>query len=162
MTLTLIAALAAVVAPMLSDDSRLRVMAASSVMSSDIELAQVMTIAHPDKPVVVRFDPDHSQYWLAYASSPGTPLTREDTGETYLVTIGEGRARGSSGVTFTLEQVPSNTLSFASHGGLTDFTIQPKIKLARGAKGIQLAIAPNTGTITESDYTPEQKQEVVK
>src|SRR5688572_2454757 len=93
--LTLVAALAAIVAPMFSDDSRLRVMAASSIISSDIELAQVMTISHPDNPVVVCFDPGNASYWLAYAADPDTPLSREDTGEPYQVTLGLDRARSA-------------------------------------------------------------------
>jgi prepilin-type N-terminal cleavage/methylation domain-containing protein len=153
-TLTVIAAIAAVVMPLMSDDSRLRVMAASSLVTSDIEAAQVMTIATPDKPVVVRFDPDTSTYWLAYATTPDTPITRDDTGEAYQVTLGQGRARAAGGVNITLESVTANTITFAAHGGLNDFTATPVIRLARNAQGIQLTIAPNTGSITESEFTP--------
>src|SRR5688572_18314175 len=78
-TMVIAATVAAIVAPMFSDDSRLRVMAASSIVASDIELAQVMTISRPDKPVVVSFDADGATYWLAYASSPGTALTLAGT-----------------------------------------------------------------------------------
>ena len=152
-TLTVMATIAAVVAPMLSDDSRLRVMAASSIICSDIELAQVMTIAHPDQPVVVRFDPDNGCYWLAYAATPDTPLLRADNGESYEVEFGKGRARSAAGVTMTLEQAPNNTIGFAAHGGLTDFTTTPLVKVSKSTRGIQLAIAPNTGSITESEFT---------
>ena len=151
-TLTVMAAIAATVAPMLSDDSRLRVMAASSIISSDIELAQVMTIAHPDQPVVVRFNPNTNTYWLAYSATPNTPLPREDNGESYTVTLGEGRARGATGVKFVLEQATNNTIGFAAHGGLTDFTQTPLVKVSKGTRGIQLAVAPNTGSITESEF----------
>jgi len=155
--LTILAAVASVVAPMLSDDSRLRAMAASCVLSSDIELAQVMTISHPDKPVVVRFAANAPRYWLAYASTPDTPLLREDNGEPYDVTLGFGRARGADGVTIALDQVTSNTITFAAHGGLDDFTHSPVVRLARNTRGIQLAISPNTGSIRESDFTPDKK-----
>lgn len=150
--LTVMATIAAVVAPMLGDDSRLRVMAASSIIASDIELAQVMTIAHPDQPVVVRFDANTNSYWLAYSATPNTPLPREDNGESYIVTLGEGRARGATGVTFALEQATNDTISFAAHGGLTDFTQTPLVKVSKGMRGIQLAVAPNTGSITESEF----------
>lgn len=150
--LTVMATIAAVVAPMLSDDSRLRVMAASSVIASDLELAQVMTIAHPDQPVVVRFNPNTNRYWLAYSATPDTPLTREDNGESYDVTLGEGRARGAAGVTLALDQATNNTIGFAAHGGLTDFTQTPLVKVSKGTRGIQLAVAPNTGSITESEF----------
>jgi hypothetical protein len=130
-------------------------MAASRVLASDIELAQVMTIAHPDNPVVVRFDADEPRYWLAYASAPETPIAREDNGDPYDVTFGVGRARSAAGVTFTLDQTPSNTLEFAAHGGLSDFTIAPAIRLACNTRGIQLAVSASTGSITESEFTPE-------
>jgi|SoiMetStandDraft_5_1073268.scaffolds.fasta_scaffold31755_2 prepilin-type N-terminal cleavage/methylation domain-containing protein len=148
--LTLVAAIAAVVAPMFSDDSRLRVMAASGIIRSDIELAQVMTISHPDNPVVVCFDPDNATYWLAYATDPTTPLPREDTGEPYQVTLGVDRARSAAGVSLAVEQMTSNRIEFAAHGGLTTFTTTPLIKIICGAQGIQLSIKPATGTVTES------------
>ncbi len=148
--LTLVAAIAAVVAPMFSDDSRLRVMAASGIVRSDIELAQVMTISHPDDPVVVCFDPDNATYWLAYAADPTTPLPREDTGEPYQVTLGVDRARSAAAVSVTVEQMTSNRIEFAAHGGLTTFTTTPLINLVCGSQGIQLSIKPATGTVTES------------
>lgn len=161
-TLTIVAALAAVVAPMLSDDSRLRVMAAAEVITSDLELAQVMTIAHPDAPVVMKFTPDLATYWLAYAATPDTPLSREDNGQPYVVTLGADRARGAAGVTITLDQAPGDTIAFAAHGGLTDFTLAPTIRLARVKRGIQLAIGPNTGSITQSEFTPAKTDVLVK
>ncbi len=63
MTMTIIAVLAAVVLPKFTDSGRLRVSAASSVLTSDIQLAQVMTISHPDRPVVVYFETKR-QNWL--------------------------------------------------------------------------------------------------
>ena len=51
-TVTILAVVASLAAPMFSDDDRLRLMAAGGVLSSDIELAQVMTISYPDQPVV--------------------------------------------------------------------------------------------------------------
>ena len=153
-TLTVVAAIAAAVAPMLSDDSRVRVMAASSIIASDIELAQVMTIAHPNSPVVVRFDPAHAKYWLAYAATPDTPIARDDTGEPYVVTLGEGRARSAAGVALAVEQMASDRMTFASHGGLINFTTTPLIKVTTGSRGIQLAVSPTTGSVHESEIAP--------
>jgi prepilin-type N-terminal cleavage/methylation domain-containing protein len=157
--LTIVAALAAMAAPMLSDDSRLRVMAASSVLASDIELAQVMTISHPETPVVVRFDAEHAKYWLAYASDPETPLSREDTGQAYEITLGVGRARGADGVAFTIDGVSGETIAFGPHGGLTDFTLAPAIRLVYGDRGIQLAISADTGSIVETEFVPGSETE---
>ena len=148
-TITIIAVVAAIVAPVFSDDDRLHAMAAASVLSSDIELAQVMTISYPQDPVVVRFDAPNRTYWLAYAATPETPLSREDTAEPYLVTFGEGRASTAFGAQIALDGVASDTLKFNAQGGLVDFTASPLIELTRGESAITLAIAPTTGTITE-------------
>jgi prepilin-type N-terminal cleavage/methylation domain-containing protein len=156
-TITVIAVVAVSAAPLFGDDNRLRVMAASSVLSSDIELAQVMTISFPDQPVVVKFDPDAKTYWLAYASDPDTPLPRADTGEPYRVVLGEGRAITAQNVAMALVQVTNDTLAFSSEGGLTDFTSQPSIQLRNGNRAITLSIAPTTGTISELDSTIEDQ-----
>lgn len=159
--LTLMAALAAVVAPMFSDDSRLRVMAAASILASDIELAQVMTIAHPEQPVCVRFNPDKATYWLAYASAPDTPIVREDNGEIYEVMLGAGRARSAAGVSIAVANMTSNTITFAPHGGLNDFTSSPQITLTDGLRGIQLTVSANTGSVDELDLQSQPGGEVV-
>ena len=74
------------VLPAFRDTERLRLIAAVDLMTSDIELAQVMSITAPSERVVVRFDGDDT-YWLALASSPGTPMPRPDTGNPYLVEV---------------------------------------------------------------------------
>ena len=51
--------------PAFQEDNRLRLTAASAILASDIEYAQVLNIAHPDEPVVVVFDADGATYWLA-------------------------------------------------------------------------------------------------
>ncbi len=153
-TLTIIAALTAVVAPMFSDDSRMRVMAASSIIASDIELAQVMSIAKPDQPVVVRFNPAQGRYWLAYAGTPNSPLLREDNGLPYEVVMGSGRARSASGVTLNIQQATDNSFTFAAHGGLSNFTQTPVIKVMAGSRGIMLTISPTTGSVREAEFTP--------
>jgi prepilin-type N-terminal cleavage/methylation domain-containing protein len=151
MTITIIAIVVMLLAPSFSDDTILRLRAASSVMRSDIEMAQVMTIAYPKDPVIVRFEPATNQYWLAAASTPDTPLTRPDTGQPYRVVLGSGRASSASGVTFTLTDVDSDTLVFNPQGGLEDFTASPRITLTLDARTIDLDIAPSTGTISETE-----------
>jgi len=149
-TITVVAVVAAVVAPMFSDDNRLHLMAGSSVLASDIELAQVMTISFPDQAVVVKFDPSKQTYWLAYASDPDTPITRTDTNEPYLVMLGKGRALSAQGVQMQLVQVANDTLEFNAQGGLVDFTATPSIQLTRGGSKITLAVATATGTVSET------------
>jgi len=149
-TISIIGVAAALVIPAFNDDARLRVMAASSVLTSDIELAQVLNISYPKDPVVVRFEPDQQRYWLAYADEPDTPLVRESNGQPYLVKFGVGRAITASDVTFTVDQMTDNTLAFNAQGGLTNYQTTPVIQLSRAGVGIELSIAPTTGTVKES------------
>jgi prepilin-type N-terminal cleavage/methylation domain-containing protein len=150
-TITIIAVIAVMVAPSFSDDTRLRLMAASAIVGSDIEFAQIMTISEPDDPIVVRFDTDQDRYWLAYASDPETPMTRPDTGDTYLVAMGNGRAAAAAGVTISTTDIPDDILAFNAQGGVEDFTTHPTVRLALNGRWIDVSIAPSTGTITETD-----------
>ena len=119
------------------------------MVTSDIELAQVMTIAHPADPVVVSFEPTSDRYWLAYADAPGTPIPRSDNGRPYLVTFGKDRARSAVGVSLSLTDVTGNMLGFDAQGGIVDISAQPVIRLILGSSFIDLQIAPTTGTITQ-------------
>jgi len=149
-TVVIIAIIATAVAPAFTNDNHLRLVAAVNVLSSDLELAQVMTISYPDSPVVVRFNPDKQMYWLAYASDPDNPITRAGTGEAYLTVMGQGRAASAQGVTLKLDDVANDTIEFNAQGGLVDFTGKPMIQLNRGDASITLSISPTTGTTTES------------
>lgn len=152
-TVTIIAGVAAIVVPMFGDANRVRVMAASSLITSDIELAQTMTIASPKNPIVVKFNQDAQSYWLAPSSDPDNPMLRPGTNQAYLVVLGEGRALGAAGVVFTLKNVTGDTLEFNAQGGLTDFTSQPAIELSSASSTILLSIAPTTGTISQTNGT---------
>ena len=68
MVVTVVAVLAVMVAPSLQDDDRLRLLAASAVLTSDLEVAQVVNITDTDRSIVVCFDPDRNRYWLASPS----------------------------------------------------------------------------------------------
>lgn len=155
LTVAVLSMLTVMVTPMFSDDSRLRVLAASQILSSDIELAQVMTISMPNEPIVVRFDPDGKTYWLALEIDPETPILREDTGEPYVVEFGAGRARSALGVTFALEDMTNSMLAFDATGALIDFTLTPLIHLNCADHGVTLMIKPMTGTIVEMDLPAE-------
>jgi prepilin-type N-terminal cleavage/methylation domain-containing protein len=150
-TVAIIALVGALIVPALRDDARLRLLAASSILTSDIELAQVMTISQPATPVVITFDPDRNRYWLALDSDPATPIPRADTGAPYLVVFGQGRAASAAGVTFTTAGITGDVLTFNAQGGVEDITGAPCITLTAGAHSTSLDIAVSTGTITQTD-----------
>lgn len=154
-TITIIGVVAVSAAPLFRNEEFLRMMAASSLVISDIELAQVMTMSYPEQPVVVRFEPDRGQYWLAYGYDPETAILRPDTGDPYIVTLGQGRAAGAGGVELLLDQISGNMLEFNAQGGLAQFTARPAIQLSSGPSAVTLLIGPTTGSITEVAGTIE-------
>ena len=93
MTLTIIAVMATVLIPRMGDGGRVRLIAGSRVLSSDIEMAQIMTISNPTAPIVVKFEPSSSTYWLAPADDPDNPILRPGATQLYRVTFGAGRRR---------------------------------------------------------------------
>lgn len=144
------AVLATMVLPMIRNDERLQLIAAASLVTSDIEYAQSLSISRPSSPAAVSFDTSTASYHVAYQSSVETPLTRDDTGESYAVTFGTGRATGAAGVTMSVKDMNKNLIQFDSHGGLLEFNATPVITLQAGNEWFQLTISPTTGTITET------------
>ncbi len=148
-TITVIVIVAMLVVPALEDDHRLRLIAASRMVASDIELAQVMTIANPQSPTVVRFQPGAAEYWLASQATPDDPIQLAD-GVDYRVLFGQGKAMQAQGVTVAVTNLAAATLEFNAQGGLEDLTSEPEVTLTLGSHWIKLSIAPTTGSIFES------------
>ncbi len=149
-TLTIIAVMATVLLPRMDDGGRLRLMAGSRLLASDIEMAQIMTIANPADPIVVKFEPTLGTYWLAPASDPDNPILRPGATQLYKVVFGQGRGRTAKDVTFALSDVTGDVLTFNEQGGILDPTLEPQIKLKRGSRWITLTVSTMTGTISET------------
>lgn len=147
---TIAAVLATMVLPMMRNDDRLSLVATSSLVTSDIEFAQSLSISNPSRPAAIKFTPMTSSYHIAYADDLDTPMTRSDTGAAYAVTFGQGRATSAKGVTMRVDHTTNNTIIFESHGGLTDFSETPIVTLRSGDKWIKLTIEPTTGSISET------------
>ncbi len=158
MVITILAMVAVLVMPMLTDNTRLRLQAGASIVISDLELAQVMTMAQPDRPVLVRFDNANSRYWLAYADNPGDPITHPQSGEPYLVSFGSGRASSVGDILLNARLGTGGTdLRFAPHGGLEQFGLAPNINLGipQGDRTywIIVEIDTSTGSMSQSYLT---------
>jgi len=149
-TLTVIVVMAALVVPRLQDDARLRLIGASRMLASDIELAQMMTIANPQDATVVRFQNGTGEYWLASASAPDDPIDRAGIPNGYRVIFGQGDAALAGGVTLLAADIENGTLTFNAQGGIEDLTAEPAVTLLLDSRWIRLHIAPVTGVITES------------
>jgi Tfp pilus assembly protein FimT len=149
-TITVIVVVASLVVPNLRDDARLRLIAASRILASDIELAQMMTIANPEDPTVVRFQSGAGEYWLASALAPNNPIDRDGVPGGYRVIFGQGEAAHAAGVTMAPSEIENNILTFNAQGGIADLTAKPAVTLMLDSRWITLYIAPNTGVITET------------
>ncbi len=149
-TVTIVAVVAAMVLPAFNNSERGRLIAATRILRADLELAAVMTISDPARPVVVRFDPPAGRYWLAYAATPETRMPHPSSGADYEVTFGFGRASSAAGVAIALEGVAGETIEFLPEGGITDSGAPPTITLSHGGRWAKITIAPTTGTISEA------------
>ena len=149
-TMTVLVVLAGVILPRIQDDVRLRLIGASRMLASDIELAQLMTIANPQEPTVVRLVTGTGEYWLAAASTPETPIDRSGVPGAYRVIFGQGNARHAGGVTLATVDIANDTLIFNAQGGIADLTTEPAVIVMVGTRWIKLEISPTTGIITES------------
>jgi prepilin-type N-terminal cleavage/methylation domain-containing protein len=149
-TMTVLVVLAGVILPRIQDDARLRLIGASRMLASDIELAQLMTIANPQEPTVLRLQAGTGEYWLAPASTPDTPIDRSGVPGGYRVIFGQGDARHAAGVTIATVDIPNDTLIFNAQGGIADLTTEPAVIVMVGTRWIKLEISPTTGSISES------------
>ena len=120
------------------------------MLASDIELAQMMTIANPQDPIVLRVQHGTGEYWLASASAPDDPIDRAGIPNGYRIIFGQGDAALAGGVTLLAADIENNTITFNAQGGIEDLTSEPAVTLMLDSRWITLHIAPTTGVITES------------
>lgn len=147
MVLGIIALATMLVLPSWGSDSLVRADAAARMLRSDIEYAQVHSIANPDEPVGVVLAQDGSGYWLARNDAPDTPILRTDTGEPYRVDFGKGRAAFSEGVSATAEQLPDGMLLFDALGGLANPAMDPSYRLSCDENDVRMTVRADTGFI---------------
>jgi prepilin-type N-terminal cleavage/methylation domain-containing protein len=148
-TVALMAAVAATVLPAFQDEARLELNSAANLVSSDIELAQVINITAPGQPLILRFDPGGNRYWLARPEAPLVAVPAPGRTEPYLVQLGAGRATHSAGVTMEIEGMSGDALAFSAQGGLSDLGTTPAVILRQGDRSIRVTVSPATGTVTQ-------------
>lgn len=147
MVLTIITLATMIAIPSLGSDSLVRADSAARMLRSDIEYAQVHSIANPDEPIGVILAPDGTGYWLAREDARDTPITRTDTGEPYRVVFGKGRAAFSAGVFARVEQLHDDMLLFDALGGLANPATDPSYRLSCDGDEVQMTVRAGTGFI---------------
>ena len=135
------------VLPTAGPTATIRADAAARILRSDLEYAQVRTIANPDQPIALVMDEAGTGWWLADSATPDVPITREGTQEPYRVVLGQGRAQAADGVEVEVEQLPDGTLQFDTLGGIEGLAVDPTYNFRCENAQVQLSVRAGTGFI---------------
>ena len=144
-TVAILAIVAALAIPALSDTDAMRVDSARRLLISDLEHAQVLAIARPGESISLRIDEDGQGWYLSESADPLTPLLDTITGSPLALRMGEGRGAPAAGTIAAAEG--GSSITFDHHGGLTDFTADASITLQAGDATTTVTITSATGTI---------------
>ncbi|MEE2719292.1 MAG: type II secretion system protein [Planctomycetota bacterium] len=147
MVLAILAVATALALPSWGSDASVRTDAAARLLRSDIEYAQVHSIANPDAPIGVVLAPDGTGYWLARSGTPNTPIIRADNQEPYHVTFGEGRASFTAGVSARVDDLTDGMLLFDALGGLSNPAADPSYHLSCDGNEVRMTVRAGTGFI---------------
>lgn len=145
--LSIMAIAAMLVIPSWGTTATVRADAAAHMLLSDIEYAQVHSIANPDDPIGVVLANDGTGYWLSYQDEPEVPIVRGDSGDPYQVVFGKGRASFSNGVFASADNVPDGILLFDALGGLANPTVDPAYLLSCEDAEVRMTVRAGTGFI---------------
>lgn len=125
----------------------MRLVAASTVLASDVEFAQSATLARPADPTIVRFDSEGGRYWLALASDPETPILRPDGVEAYEVEFGFGAYRDLWGIALDVQGMDDETLMFDAMGRLV-VSSDGVIRLGNSTGELAVVVRATTGSVS--------------
>jgi hypothetical protein len=125
----------------------MRLVAASTVVASDVEFAQSATLARPADPTIVRFDTEGGRYWLALASDPETPILRPDGVEAYEVEFGFGAHRDLWGIEVDVQGMDDQTLAFDAMGRLV-VSSDGVIRLGNSTGELAVVVRATTGSVS--------------
>ena len=146
MTVAVIGIVVVAIAPTLAPEDPVRLVAAGTLLVSDIEYAQSATLAQPADPTVIRFDDKGAGYWLARASDPDEPILRPGDDEEYRVTFGVGDAETLVGVSIDATQIPDLTITFDAFGRLTTLQNQT-LDILNETGTMTITVTATTGSV---------------
>ncbi|MBX3354525.1 MAG: type II secretion system protein [Phycisphaeraceae bacterium] len=149
----IIVTIAALTVPFFGRTQADRAMATAGLLRADLRYAQMASMADTQDPVIVRFRSDGTGYWLARLTSPNTAIARPDTGGTWDVVFGSGRAAASDHVQMAIASIPSATLRFTPLGSVHAATGTPTMTITAGGPGgpprtCVVSVDPITGATT--------------
>jgi Tfp pilus assembly protein FimT len=128
----------------------MKLVAATTILASDLEFAQSATLARPADPTIVRFDPEGTRYWLALASEPDTPILRPDGVEPYEVEFGVGAHRDLWGINLEIQGIDDQTLTFDPMGRLVSSS-NGVIRFGNDTGELAVVVRATTGSVSVLD-----------
>jgi len=143
-SLSIIAVIATLAIPLLGDKDAMNVTTTKQLLVSDIELAQVMAISHPEDQIGLVI-----QDWgwhIASLDDPNTPLDDTITGDPLVLQFGIGSAASISDVQLVTNAI-NNTIEFDQTGGLVDISQETEVEIVCQEDRIVVLINPTTGNI---------------
>ncbi len=144
-TVALMALLIGVALPVFNTGARAQLLAAASLLASDVEYAQSLALSAPDDPALVRLDAANDRYWVALLSSPETPVDLPSGDGPYLVQFGAGDALHLAGVTIG-DDAPE-AVAFDGFGRLQTMT-DASVALTSPAGERRVLVSATTGVVT--------------
>lgn len=144
-----LAVVATVAMPMLADRSGTRLLAAETLLRDDLEQARHRTVATPDRPVSILFDPD-GRGWRLVDAGDRTPIARID-GTPWTVRLGEGVAEGLDGVEVARTDDPAASALRFDATGVAISETTPRFRLGSGDvhRGFEVSLV--TGLVRSID-----------
>lgn len=147
-TVTILAIIGALAAPMLSPNHTTKLRSAASLLAADLDACRAESIAHGEDTRVIVFDTDAEAYHLAPSSDPNTPLDHPTSGGEYTVQFGITETAQLKGVTIQSVSVGGDDqLGFGIYGQL-DQTTDATITLESGGITLTLTLDAATGEVS--------------
>ena len=147
LVLAILATMAMLTIPMVRDQDANSVQAAASILRSDLERAQSMAMAYPDRRIGLRFDDDGRGWSLIDAEVPGTPLLDEFSGQPVAIRLGIGRGQVAQDVEID-SLLNDHLLVFDSLGGLENPGPPVILQLNRSEQTASVRVSSSTGWIS--------------
>jgi len=160
-SMAIVAIVAVAVLPTLAPEEPMKLVGAATLIASDIEYAQSASLADPGDPIVVVFDKDSSQYWLARTSDTETPITRPSSEEPYLIVFGEGDTRQLASVAISVEGNDGWMIPFDQFGRL-DQLDNISVRVSNDAGSMLVSVAATTGSVSILDGGQSEEEAKVE
>jgi prepilin-type N-terminal cleavage/methylation domain-containing protein len=146
-----LAAVAAIAVPLVTDRSGARLAAAETLLRDDLEQARHLTMADPQRAVILTLDAD-GRGWRLLDATDRTPIERIDR-TPWTVRLGEGAAEGLAGVSVTRDDDPNaRTLRFDVDGtAILDAPARYSLHDGTRDRSIEVGVVTGLVRAVESD-----------